>query len=506
VTLRERLSNVLKNQGKKRKRRNIYKLKNEEDINLYQQKINEKLEVTEGIQDVQIEWNNIKSVTVEAAKEALGEKKGKRYKEWSDEECRTAIQEKNNMRKIMLQRMTRSSKETYLEYRRRANKIRLEKKREMLKRQIESREADKERADTRKYYQTVNRFRKGFQPRLNTCKDNSGKLIEGDDNILEHWAGYFRTQFEKENSEQESDEEVSVTAEPLVTERSQEETEKAICNLKINKAPGEDDIAVELIKNASRELNKRLHLLIRKIWRDEKMPDDWKVGLIVPLIKKGDKMKCENCRGIRLLNITYKILSNIILELLKEYSEEILEEYQCGFRPRRGTTDQIFTVRQILEKFYAHDIDLHILFTDFKKTFDCINQKKLLESLVSFGIPKKIERLVKMTLEGAQAKVIVDGKISTPFGISIEVRQGDGFSATLFSLVLHKALKNLEQSNAILNRLTQICGYADDILVIARSFPNLEALCDELSREAGRVGLVVNPDKTKHMRFSAFPS
>jgi len=115
------------------------------------------------------------------------------------------------MRKIMLQRMTRSSKETYQEHRRRANICR-EKKRETLKRQIESIEVGRESADTRKYL-TVNRFRKGFQPRLNACKDNSGKLIEGDDKILEHWARYFKTQFEKENSEEESDEEVFLTAE-----------------------------------------------------------------------------------------------------------------------------------------------------------------------------------------------------------------------------------------------------------------------------------------------------
>jgi sorting nexin-29 len=95
---------------------------------------------------------------------------------------------------------------------------------------------------------------------------------------------------------------------------------------------------------------------------------------------------------------------------------------------------------------------------------------------VSFGIPRKIERLVKMTLGGAQVKVIVDGKLSAPFGISIGVRQGDSLSATLFNLVLHKAQKTLEQSNTILNRLTQICGYADDIFVIARSLPALEAL------------------------------
>jgi len=92
-------------------------------------------------------------------------------------------------------------------------------------------------------------------------------------------------------------------------------------------------------------IKERLHVLISKIWRDEKMPDDWKVGLIVPLFKKRDKMKCENYREITLLNVAYKILSSIILERLTAYSEEILGEYQCGFRSQRRTMDQIFIVR-----------------------------------------------------------------------------------------------------------------------------------------------------------------
>jgi hypothetical protein len=44
---------------------------------------------------------------------------------------------------------------------------------------------------------------------------------------------------------------VFLTGEPQVQELSQEEMEKAICNLKINKAPGEDEILPELIKNTS---------------------------------------------------------------------------------------------------------------------------------------------------------------------------------------------------------------------------------------------------------------
>jgi hypothetical protein len=132
-------------------------------------------------------------------------------------------------------------------------------------------------------------------------------------------------QYSSTYSEEESDEEAFLTAEPLVKELSQGEMEKAICNLKIYKAPGEDDIIAKLIKNTSQKLKKRLHALICKIWIYEKMPGNWKVGLIVPLFKKGDKMKCANYQGIILQNVTYKILSSIILERLKNTRKRFWE-------------------------------------------------------------------------------------------------------------------------------------------------------------------------------------
>jgi hypothetical protein len=80
------------------------------------------------------------------------------------------------------------------------------------------------------------------------------------------------------------------------------------------------------------------------------LPDQWKESIIVPVHKNGDKTDCSNYRGISLLSTSYKILSNILHSRLTPYIDEIIGDHQCGFRRNRSTTDQIFCIRQILEK------------------------------------------------------------------------------------------------------------------------------------------------------------
>jgi hypothetical protein len=55
--------------------------------------------------------------------------------------------------------------------------------------------------------------------------------------------------------------------------------------------------------------------------------------VICPIHKKGNKQNCNNYRGIAPLNVSYKVLSNCILSRLKGKAEEILGNYQGGFRP-----------------------------------------------------------------------------------------------------------------------------------------------------------------------------
>ena len=139
--------------------------------------------------------------------------------------------------------------------------------------------------------------------------------------------------------------------------------------LKYHKAPGTDRQLAELLKKGGETLWRRSHYLIKLIWIQHKMPKEWSVGIIQPIYKKGDKLECSIYRAITLLNVTNKVLSGILYNRLTVYAEEILGEYQCGFRANRSTIDHIFTIIQTQEKAYEYNIHLHKLFLDFKTIF-----------------------------------------------------------------------------------------------------------------------------------------
>ena len=57
-----------------------------------------------------------------------------------------------------------------------------------------------------------------------------------------------------------------------------------------------------------------LHNLFAKIWDEEKVPADWREGLVIKLPKKGDLSDCSNYKGIMLLSVPGKVLNRVILD------------------------------------------------------------------------------------------------------------------------------------------------------------------------------------------------
>ena len=150
-----------------------------------------------------------------------------------------------------------------------------------------------------------------------------------------------------------------------------------------------------------------IHKLITSIWKKEKLPEDWKDSIIVPIHKKRDKTHFSNYTGISLLTTTYKMLSNILLSRLMPYAKEIIGHHQCGFRRNRSTIDHIFCILQILEKKWEYNEEVHQLLIHFEKAYDSVRREVLYKILIEIGIPKKLVRLIKMSLTETYSRVRV---------------------------------------------------------------------------------------------------
>jgi len=157
----------------------------------------------------------------------------------------------------------------------------------------------------------------------------------------------------------------------------------AIIKLKTNRAPGEEDITSEVVKNSSKKYNDAIYKLICCTCKNEEMPKDWSNVILCPIFKKGIGEECANYRGIMLLSIPYIILS--ILLLKSQEAEKILNEYQCGFRNRKGTTDQIIIIMQIMEKSLEFNTDVYLLFIVYRQAFDSLNRLATTIALTNNG-------------------------------------------------------------------------------------------------------------------------
>lgn len=120
--------------------------------------------------------------------------------------------------------------------------------------------------------------------------------------IAERWREYFQILLNRPTTQQQT-QVVYQLAEQMIEPPSYEDVTAAIQNRKQNKLPGEDNIPTELIQSVGADLWHRQHQIIDKLWKEEKLPEDWLMGLMIPIFKKGARVECKNYQGICLLNV-----------------------------------------------------------------------------------------------------------------------------------------------------------------------------------------------------------
>ena len=117
-------------------------------------------------------------------------------------------------------------------------------------------------------------------------------------------------------------------------------------HLKSSSSPGPDKIHPRVLVEAAEQLAEPLSIIYNKSIQSGCLPDDWKLGTVVPILKKGDRQELQNYRPVSLTAIPCKVLESLIRDHLLAYLEEnqLLSQHQHGFRSQRSCTTQLLEV------------------------------------------------------------------------------------------------------------------------------------------------------------------
>ena len=130
-----------------------------------------------------------------------------------------------------------------------------------------------------------------------------------------------------------------------------------------------------------------------------------RVSLSVSARVRGDALEGGNYHGLKLTEQVMKVLERIVDGLIRHVVS--IDNFQFSFVPGRGTTDAIFLVRQLQEKYLAANKRLYMAFIDLAKAFDRVLRKVIWWALRKLGMDEWIVHLVQ-GMPGAMSVLVRD--------------------------------------------------------------------------------------------------
>ena len=126
---------------------------------------------------------------------------------------------------------------------------------------------------------------------------------------------------------------------------TREELKSASIEMNGGKAPGMDGVRVEMLNEGGVTVLEWLVKVFNICFMLSKVPMDWVIACMVSLYKgKGDVHVCSNFRSISLLSVVGKVYGRILINRIRDKTENVNAEVQSGFRRGKGCTDQILVL------------------------------------------------------------------------------------------------------------------------------------------------------------------
>ncbi|KAK3557346.1 hypothetical protein QTP70_026574, partial [Hemibagrus guttatus] len=305
------------------------------------------------------------------------------------------------------------------------------------------------------------RDRKDVQ-QVRVIKDRDGRVLTSEESVQRRWKEYFEELMNEENEREKRVEGVN-SVEQKVDKIRKDEVRKALKRMKSGKAVGPDDIPVEVWKCLGEAAVEFLTSLFNKVLESEKMPEEWRRSVLVPIFKnKGDVQSCSNYRGIaELMSHTMKLWERVV--------EARLRKYRDGQR------------------------ELHCVFVDLEKAYDRVPREELWYCMRKSGVAEKYVRVVQDMYERSRTVVRCAVGQTEEFNVEVGLHQGSALSPFLFAIVMDQLSEEVRQESP------WTMMFADDIVICSESREQVEENLAKWRFALERRGMKVSRSKTEYM-------
>ncbi|XP_054592057.2 LINE-1 retrotransposable element ORF2 protein [Nothobranchius furzeri] len=266
-------------------------------------------------------------------------------------------------------------------------------------------------------------------------------------------------------------------------------------------APGADEVRPGYLKAMDVVGLSWLTRLYNIAWSSGAVPREWQTGVVVPIFKKGDLRVCSNYRGITLLSLPGKVYAKVLERRVRSIVESQIEEEQCGFRPGRGTVDQLYTLARVMEGAWEFAQPIHMCFVDLEKAYDRVPRGTLWGTLQEYGVGGFLLRAIQSLYQRSVSLVRIAGSKSDLFPVRVGLRQGCPLSPVLFITFMDRISRRSRGVECVEfggRRISSLL-FADDVVLLASSSSDLQLLLGRFAAECEAAGMRISTSKSETM-------
>jgi hypothetical protein len=182
-----------------------------------------------------------------------------------------------------------------------------------------------------------------------------------------------------------------------------DEFKEAIRQSPTQSAGGPTEVTYNALAAWPSDIVQEVYDILRDMWRDKRIPQEWKWRWLVPIPKVADNVGLDDLRPLMLTDVLRKIWVSIIVNKIQKHwvKYDLIAPSQHGTLEHHGTESALLQFRNILEEARESCTEVYLSSWDIKRAFDRIPKQVIVFSWMRLGVPQEIaEYLVAMDYEG----------------------------------------------------------------------------------------------------------